>query len=233
MNMDNRLHKAQQNILYVLQYATRARYSELLRASEFASDSFKFHLRKLCHIGFILKADDGLYELTAEGKAYVSRLDRKSGQQIEQPKASMLLVVTVKDTDIVLAHRRTREPFNEFWGIASAPVLRGVPLDEAAAREFHKQTGIAASFTIAGFYRVIDKNQRGTILEDKIFSVAVATIDSPIEPHVWSGGHSQWMSWEDLLGQSKIFPTTASLFAMLESKQSFAESIYTYDNSQY
>jgi ADP-ribose pyrophosphatase YjhB (NUDIX family) len=234
MNIEDRMHKAQQNVLYALQYATRARYSELLRASDFASDSFKFHLQKLCQVGLVAKAEDGLYELTAEGKAYVSRLDRQSGRQIEQPKASMLMVVTAKDkTDWILAHQRTREPFNGFWGIASAPVLRGVPLAEAAARELKKQTGIEAEFTVKGFYRVIDKNSRGTILEDKIFAVVHAVVPERRKPHEWSGGMSEWMAIDILLNQTKLFPTTASLITMLDQGASFAESTYTYDNEQY
>lgn len=228
------MHKAQQNVMYALQYATRARYSELLRASDFASDSFKFHLRKLRQLGFVIKAEDGLYELTAEGKAYVSRLDRRSGRQIEQPKASMLMVVTSKDSnDWILAHQRTREPFNGFWGIASAPVLRGVPLVEAAARELKKQTGIEADFNVKGFYRVIDKNSRGTVLEDKIFAIVHAEVLERRDAHEWSGGISEWMTVDALLGQMKLFPTTEPLVAMLNQDVSFAESIYTYDNEQY
>lgn len=227
------MHKAQQNILYTLEYATRARYSELLRAADFASDSFKFHLSKLRQLGFVAKADDGLYELTAEGKAYVSRLDPRSGRQIEQPKASMLMVVSSHDGKWVLAHKRTREPFNGFWGIASAPVLRGVPLAEAAARELKKQTGLDARFTIKGSYRVIDKNSRGTILEDKIFAIAHAVMTERITPNEWSGGISEWMPRTTLLAQKRLFPTTASLFAMLERGYSFAESIYIYDTDQY
>ena len=47
-----------------------------MRAAAMESDSFKFHIRKLVKIGYIIKAEDGLYELTAEGKALASRLDR-------------------------------------------------------------------------------------------------------------------------------------------------------------
>ena len=54
------LHHAQSAILSTLQYATRARYSELRRAAGMESDSFKFHIRKLVHNGSIFKADDGL-----------------------------------------------------------------------------------------------------------------------------------------------------------------------------
>ena len=108
MTSTGELHKAQSTILYTLQYATRARYSELQHAAHMESDVFKFHIRKLRRTGHIVKADDGLYELTAEGKALVSRLDKQTGREIEQPKSSMLMVV--RSGDLVLGHRRDRFP---------------------------------------------------------------------------------------------------------------------------
>ncbi len=230
--MAEKMHVVQRNILTNLQYATRARYSELMKASGVDSDIFKFHISKLRRLNMAIKMDDGLYELTAEGKAYISRLDPSSGRQIEQPKSSMLMLVTYGD-EYVLAHRRTREPFNGFWGIASAPLLRGIELNESARREFLKQTGIDADFQVAGFYRVIDKNQRGTILEDKIFAIMHSSLSEMPIPAVWQGGSSEWMLRDDLLKKNKLFPTTYALFDMLDRKDFFAESSYVYKDDEY
>lgn len=231
MKSEGKLHKAQSAILYTLQYATRARYSELQRAAGMESDVFKFHARKLARLGYILKADDALYELTAEGKAFVSRLDKGTGREIEQPKSSMLMVV--RCGNYILGHRRDREPFNGFWGIASAPVLRGIPLIESAARELRKQTGIAARFRVAGSYRVIDKNSRGVILEDKIFAVMVADLDRLVPPHRWSGGYSKWMPVDELLQKEQLFPITASVFEMLLTEAPFREDVCIYTDKEY
>ncbi len=231
MKSEGKLHRAQSAILYTLQYATRARYSELQHAAAMESDVFKFHIRKLVRIGYIVKAVDGLYELTAEGKAFVSRLDKGTGREIEQPKSSMLMVV--RCGDYVLGHRRDREPFNGFWGIASAPVLRGVPLTESAARELCKQTGIEANFRVAGSYRVIDKNTHGNVLEDKIFAVMVADLDRLTPPHRWSGGFSEWMPVAELTKKEQLFPITAAIFEMLAAGVPFREDVCVYDDSQY
>ncbi len=231
MNSEGKLHKAQSAVLYTLQYATRARYSELQRAADMQSDVFKFHIRKLVTQRFIIKADDGLYELTAEGKAFVGRLDKGTGREIEQPKSSMLMVV--RCGNYILGHRREREPFNGFWGIASAPVLRGVPLVESAARELNKQTGIEASFRVAGSYRVIDKNTHGNVLEDKIFAVMVADSDrlAPVRP--WSGGYSEWMPVKELLQKPHLFPITPAIFEMLSAGIAFREDVCTYKDNEY
>ncbi len=225
------LHHAQSAILSTLQYATRARYSELQHAAGMESDSFKFHIRKLVHNGSIFKADDGLYELTAEGKAFVSRLDRGTGREIEQPKSSMLMIV--RCGKFVLAHRRDREPFNGFWGIASSPVLRGVPLTESAARALRTQTGVVAQFRVAGSYRVIDQTKRGVVLEDKIFAVMVADLDRLTPPREWSGGESLWMSVDELLAKTPLFPSTGGVFEMLATGQPFREDVCVYRDSQY
>ncbi len=231
MNSKGKLHKAQSAILYTLQYATRARYSELQRAAAMESDVFKFHVRKLVRLGLIFKAEDSLYELTAEGKAFVSRLDKGTGREIEQPKSSMLMVVRCGSH--VLGHRRDREPFNGFWGIASAPVLRGVPLAESAARELCKQTGIRTRFRVAGSYRVIDVNHRNIVLEDKIFALMVADLDRLTLPHEWSGGYSEWMSLDELLRKEQLFPITAAIFEMIAAGVPFREDECLYSDSEY
>lgn len=214
-----------------LQTATRARYSELMRAADMPSDTFKFHIRRLVERGFIVKADDGLYELTAEGKAFSSRLDKCTGGQIAQPKSSMLMVV--RCGEYVLGHRRDREPFNGYWGIASAPVLRGVPLAESARRELTKQTGIDAEFRVAGSYRVIDRGSRGTILEDKIFAVMVADVADMPAPHRWSGGHSEWLRVDELLAHERQFQSTAKILQMLRDGVVFGEDICDYRDGDY
>ena len=231
MTSTGKLHKAQSTILYTLQYATRARYSELQHAAHMESDVFKFHVRKLRRVGHIVKADDGLYELTAEGKALASRLDKRTGREIEQPKSSMLMVV--RSGDFVLGHRRDREPFHGYWGIASAPVLRGVPITDSAQRELKKQTGITARFRVAGSYRVIDTNCRGVVYEDKIFAVLVADVDSPITPHQWSGGVSEWMDRPTLLSKQKLFPTTAATLDMIACGETFREDVCVYTGKEY
>lgn len=226
-----KLHKAQSKVLNILLYATRARFSELRKPTGLESDIFKYHLRRLVNAKFIVKAEDGQYELTAEGKEFANRLDESTGREIEQPKSSMLMVV--RCGNYILAHRRDREPFNGFWGIASAPVLRGLPLVESASRALMKQAGIEASFRVAGSYRVIDVNQRDIVLEDKIFALMVADIDRLVQPHKWSGGYSEWIPLEELLSRKPLFPITSAVFEMLSAGVAFREDKCIYRSDQY
>lgn len=230
-----KLHRAQSSVLALLRRVTRARYGELRRPTGLESDIFKYHLRKLVQAGYVLKAEDGAYELSAEGKEFANRLDEKTGREILQPQASMLLLVrsTRDGTQYVLAHRRTREPFRDYWGIASAPVQRGVSMTVAAARELKKQTGIVAEFSVNGMYRVIDTLPRGDVLEDKLFSLLVADVEGLAAPHEWYGGESVWMTEEQLLAKDKLFPTTEKTLAMVKNAVMFAEDVCIYRKDEY
>lgn len=230
-----RLHKAQAKILDTLRHVTRARYSELLRPTSLENDRFKYHLQFLIRHHLIQKDTDGLYELTAEGKEFANRINEQTGYEITGPKASLLLLVRSQANGeiVYLAHCRNREPFRDFWGIASAPVLRGVPVADAARRELVKQTGISAEFTVCGSQRVIDMLANGTVLEDKLFSLLVADVDGCPKPHEWYGGASEWMTKEQLLSQPRLFPTTAATLEMVERGETFRESVCTYAAKDY
>jgi hypothetical protein len=225
-----KIHAVQSIVLQSLLNATRARYSELRRAAGVESDIFKFHIKKLQLQRYVVKAEDGLYELTAEGKEYASNLDIR-GREIAQPRSSMLMIVRCGER--IIGHRRDREPYNQFWGIASAPLLRGVPATVSAHREFEKQVGISADFHVHGVFRVIDKDERGKILEDKLFSVMVADVKKMAEPHSWYGGFSKWMTPEELLAKNRLFPTTRSTLEMIERGETFREEICTYRDDEY
>lgn len=232
---NKKLHHVQSSVLDTLRHATRARYSELLRPTRLESDIFKYHLRKLVQMKYVSKADDGMYELTAEGKEFANQIDEKTGLEIQQPKASMLMVVRSEKNDetYYLAHKRTREPFRDFWGIASAPMLRGVPIADSASRELRKQTGINAMFVPVGLYRVIDTLSTGQVLEDKLFTLLVADVNDCPEPRYWSGGESMWLTKQQLLEQAPLFSTTARTLTMVEERQQFAEDTCIYSREEY
>lgn len=233
--MSEKMHGVQVSIVTTLRAATRARYSELLRVSGVEGDRFKYHLKALVKAALVQKDIDGLYILTASGKEFTNRLDKQTGREIAGPKASMLLVVQSVHAGetFYLAHQRQREPFYGFWGIASAPIVRGVPLDDAAARAICHQTGLQAAFDCRGMCRVIDRTANGTVLEDKLFAVMVATVANRPSPQAWVGGTSMWLTRQALVKRSPLFPTTTTALAMVTSGLSYTEAVYVYDVDDY
>ena len=235
MDSKNRLHTVQATILTTLRSATRARYAELLRPTGLEGDRFKYHLAALIRKKLVVKAVDGVYELTAEGKEFTNRLDVRTGREIPAPKASMLLAVRsyTNGTEYFLAHKRTREPFRDYWGIASAPLLRGVPIRDAAARELKKQAGITVDFAVVGLQRVTDVLTNGTVLEDKLFTLLVADCVGLPATKPWYGGESTWLTRDELLAQPRLFPTTATSLDMIHHGITFNEQTCVYDKNNY
>lgn len=235
MKRGDGLHPAQVSVLYALRHRTTARYSELRRTTSLESDVFKFHLRTLRRLKLIDKLDDGSYALTASGKEFANRLDTQTGAEVQQPKSSMLLVIRSRRDDrwYYLAHRRLRQPFYGFWGIASAPLLRGVSITEAAASEAQKQMGIKAIFAPVGVQRSIDIDESGVVLEDKVFTLMLAEVDGLPAPHEWHGGASEWLTREELLTKTPLFPTTAETLSSIESQRFFVELTTMYKSGEY
>ena len=121
------MHKAQFAILYTLRHCTSARYSQLLRATDLESDTFKFHLRKLIKPGYVHKDASGHYSLTASGKEFANRLDKTQRILQEQPKISLLLVAKRENMTgeaEYLCQQRKRNPYYDFWGCISGPAVR-------------------------------------------------------------------------------------------------------------
>lgn len=229
------MHQAQRSILAYLRHNPSARFGDLLRTTDMTSDVFKFHVQKLMRLDYITKQSDGRYDLTQRGKEFANRLDEKTGREIAQPKASMLIIARLHSDGEVryLAHQRQRQPFFGYWGIGSAPVLRGQSIPAAARAEFAKQTGIDSQFAVHGMYHVIDRTPDGDVLEDKLFAIVVADFDQEPQMRPWYGGLSAWMTRQQLLSQSPLFPTTEHTLDMLDSGVTFAETECVYSEDQY
>ncbi|MBC7764254.1 hypothetical protein H7Y29_00920 [Microbacteriaceae bacterium] len=186
-------------------------------------------------MGYILKVDTGEYTLTNIGKEFANRLDEKTGYEYPNPKSSVLMLVWAQTDDgtFVLAHQRSRRPYYGFWGIASAPLHRGVAAAQSAEQEFLKQTGIKVNFHPYGCRRIIDKNTQGDVLEDKLFVIMRAQCDEMPTLHDWTGGKSEWISSEELLLKDKVFSTTAYALKTLNAPAEFSEEICIYTDYEY
>lgn len=229
------MHRAQVSTLYTLRHVKTARFSELQESAGLTSDAYKFHIARLSQLGYVTKNPSGMYELTATGKEFANRLNTDTGRELIGPKASMLLIVCAQSDTATqyLVHQRKREPFYGYWGIGSAPVRRGISIEQCAADELKKQTGLEAKFAHKGLLRVIDKNPEGDVLEDKLFSLMYTTLAKPVQLADWKGGVSVWMSREEIFELSPLFPTTHQTISMIESGQMFREEACVYTEDEY
>lgn len=231
------MHRYQAKILRTLRWAEARRFSELMQPTGLTSDSFKYYLRKLQRLGFVEKGADGLYRLTSRGKEHANELDERQLERQKQPKVSVVAIVRRSKQDGAteyLFQERLRQPYLHYWGLISGPVLWGQSVEDTAAHELYKQTGLMATFRQAGVCRVrdyaVDDN---SLLEDKFFFLMLGD-DAPIEPqNTWGGGQSCWLTVPELHAKPHYFDNTVDYIRLAESEAAFASFNRQYDRSEY
>lgn len=232
------MHHAQIAILYKLRHSRSATFSELMRETELSSDVFKFHIHKLTKLGYLQKTAEGVYVLTLQGKEFANNLDQKKRSTQKQPKLSVLLVVPRKndlgETEY-LVQKRKRHPFYGFWGCISGPIQWGEDAEDTARREFSKQTGLSASFSVTSFYRKRDYNEgTGTILEDKLFIILEAhDVHGEFRPTFWAGGENTWMAQAELRQQAQYFASSDEAISMVDTGKIYESEQAQYQSSDY
>jgi predicted transcriptional regulator len=226
------LSHAEQSILYTLRHTSSARYSDLQKPTGLESDVFKFHLRKLVRNGYVLK-EDSVYILTATGKEFANNLHGNHVQK--QPKLSLFLIVSRTNQNGIIEYllqERHRNPFYGYIGCLSGPAKWGEEFETTAKEELMKQAGITATFKVASFKRVRDHDPRQVLLEDKLFVILQAHIDTNVPLQEWSGGTNMWLSLEKILQMTFVFPQTVDLLRALSDAGYTSESL-VYDTSHY
>jgi len=228
------LHSVEVSIFRSLRRGETLRFADLMRPTGLTSDSFKFYVRGLVACGWVQKLSSG-YQLTPSGKELANNLDDAKRTVQKQPKLSVVVIaerVTPDGTEY-LFQRRLRQPYRGRWGLLSGPVAWGESLEQAAARELAKQTGLSAVCEVRSFARLLDRSIDETLLEDKLFAVVVATDMRGELSNDWTGGQNGWLALSTLEAQPDYFPHTRALLELAASGQPYASFEPHYDAAEY
>jgi hypothetical protein len=208
-----------------------------MRPTGLESDTFKFHLRKVIDFGYVEKRLTGEYHLTASGNEFANNLDSAKRTIQKQPKLSVLIVASKQaenGNELFLVQKRLRRPFLGFWGCLSGPVRWGEEAEETAERELRKQTGLTGSFTVRTFFRKRDyKTGSGELLEDKLFFVIEATGVKGELSNAWAGGFNQWMTADELSGQTNKFESSVDAIEILQMNKTYISQKAYYELDKY
>lgn len=231
------MHRVLVSILSTLRYSESARFSDLMRPTGLESDSFKFYLRDLVKRGYVEKLETGSYRLTKRGKEFANSLDEPNRTVQKQPKLSVLIVALKESADgkkLVLMQKRARNPYFGFWSEIHGRAQWGEQFEETAARQLMRQTGLSADFQVRSFRRVRDYHSaEGTLLEDKLFVIVLATNISGELTNSYSGGLNAWMTLEELQSNEKVFPSTLSTIAVANDSPPYTAEDYVYSPEEY
>lgn len=232
MSHEAKIHEIQTSILRELLFTREAGFSELRKQTNVESDHFKFHIARLCDIGYITKNDNGKYSLTLTGKEYANKLDTDRNVIERQPKSAVIIVL--KQYDQVLVQERLKHPYFGFWGYPGGKIRWGETILEAAARELLEETGLSASMTYRGVYHErVESTEDGTIMEDKIFHIVSGISPSGTLADTFQGGRNAWMSLKDLAFIKKKYLSCDIETKIGLGEESFIEATQKYTKDEF
>jgi len=234
MSIDKELHPAHVAILHVLLFRPAARFAELQKASELSSDHFNFYLRQLLDESFVVKDDDGAYQLSQKGKEFANRFDTDERKVERQPKVAVCLMIRRADGK-QLVQQRLKQPYYGYWGRPTGKIRWGETILQAAARELMEETGLEADLAFESVYHKMDYNREtGQMLEDKIFFIIGCSNPRGELIEAFEGGQNAWMTQEEYASQPLSFESTKDDFKPgTLARVEIVEARHDYDPKNY
>ncbi len=96
--MNNQIHFIQQEIFKTLLLSEAARFSDMLPEGIY-SEHFNFHVKQVVKNGYVIKNEQGLYELTDIGKEFANRFDIDSASVRFEKQAKIGVIIKAIKTD--------------------------------------------------------------------------------------------------------------------------------------
>jgi 8-oxo-dGTP pyrophosphatase MutT (NUDIX family) len=153
-------HHIQRTIVYQLAFATSLRFGEL-KPDDIDNKLFTYHLKKVVAAGYVAKNDDGLYQLTAEGRRMGKGVLKKESRLIDRAYSTLLLAIRRKSDGAWLLYTRHTHPMIGLTGFMHAQPTATTNITETAALECKQKTGLDGAFRVHGhgYFRVYHDDQ--------------------------------------------------------------------------
>ncbi len=153
-------HHIQRSIVYQLAFATSLRFSEL-QPDDVDNKLFTYHLKKVMVAGYVSKNDEGLYELTAEGRRMGKGVLKKESRLIGRAYSTLLLAIRRESDGAWLLYTRRTHPMINLTGFMHAQPGTTATTLETAALECQQKTGLTGVFRVHGhgYFRVYHADQ--------------------------------------------------------------------------
>jgi len=150
-------HHLQRSIVYRLALLDSARFSEL-QPPDLDNKLFTYHLKKVVATGLVVKNDQGLYKLTAEGRRLGVHVFERQIDQLERANSVLFLVIRRSADGAWLLYKRQTHPLINRIGFMHAIPVISETAAGSAAKAVKENTNLDCQFKVmgSGYFRVFD-----------------------------------------------------------------------------
>lgn len=142
-------HHIQKTIIHKLAFSEGLRFSQL-KPDTLDNKLFNYHLKLVISAGWVKKADDGLYTLTAEGRRMGVGIYRDQLSRTQMARSVLFLVVRRKDDGSWLLYRRSTHPMLGRVGFMHATPDPSQTVEQTATKTTLQKTGLKCEFEVRG-----------------------------------------------------------------------------------
>lgn len=194
-------HHIQKKIIADLVECETARFADL-KPAHIDSNVFTYHLRSLMEQKLITKNEDGLYELTSQGKLYGINSSLRKHDLLSQ--AHSIILLSVRDeNDRWLLRRRLVQPLYGKVGFIHGEPLAGETVVETAARVLQTRTELQGEFVVKGSGYVCLRHNGDLVAYSHFTLLEANKVQGALrasDPH----GENVWMTQPDFSGEDMI-----------------------------
>ncbi len=152
-------HHIQRSIVYRLALSEGLRFSEL-KPDTLDNKLFMYHLKKVISTKLVVKNDDGLYQLTPEGRRLGTRVLDSQQALVDHADSVLFLVVRRRSDNAWLLYRRKTHPLINRVGFMHATPTAMTSSEKVAAKALYEATCLKGTFRAlgGGYFKVYDQD---------------------------------------------------------------------------
>ncbi len=211
-------HHIQRAIVYRLALTDKSKFSEL-KPDGLESKLFTYHLKKVVSAGYVMKADDGTYVLTPEGRRLGVHVLENTKAVVDRAYSVLFLLVRRKPDGAWLLYRRKSHPLINKVGFMHLNPNSSESICKTAERECLAKTGIRARFSVrgSGYFRIFE----GEKLES--FTNFTLLVSEDAEGEIVQDHELAEYFWQDSIdaSDSTLLPNMPLLLTHYQSKKQF------------
>ncbi len=213
------MNPIQQELLRKLTLNTEQKYSEL-KPIDLDPKLFNYHLTLLRDKELVIKKEDGMYRLSAQGQLFIERLNGRNMKTQIQPRVATMIICQNEKSEYLL-YTRSIEPFKGKIGFPWGKAHVEETVQQSAHREILEWSGFDEDLRAIG---VVDMMiyQHEELISHTVFHLYRGTTTEQI--HTKKVFWQQVSEKDDLSGEEYLI-WFKDIFSFLGEKEFFSKEL--------